>query len=108
MRRIVIATAILTAAAASAATAQLGVYIPPQCEIDTKHFLAKQAEQYVKAASEARDAEDSERSLQDAFRTLNDAITRGEEGNAAGWYFFGHFSSQIPSSSSISRKRTRI
>lgn len=89
MKRVVLATMVMTLASVGAASAQIGVYIPPQCEVDTKHFLAKQAQQYVKAASEARNPEDGERALQDAFRTLNDAIERGEEGNAAVWYFFG-------------------
>jgi tetratricopeptide (TPR) repeat protein len=89
MKRVVISTVSLLLGTAAATSAQLYIYIAPQCSIDTRHFLAKQAEQYVKAASEARNPEDAERSLQDAFRTLNDAITRGEEANEAVWYFFG-------------------
>lgn len=89
MRKTLLALLVTGVVVAKPTTAQLGVYIPPQCDIDTKHFLAKQAQQYVKAAAEARSDEDKVRALQDAFRTLNDAITRGEEGNPAIWYFFG-------------------
>jgi len=64
-------------------------YIPPQCDIDTKHFLVKQAQIYVKAASEAKKPEDRQEALTDAFGVLKDAVERGEVENPGVWYFFG-------------------
>jgi tetratricopeptide (TPR) repeat protein len=64
-------------------------YLPPQCEINTKHFLVNQAQLYVKAASEAKSETQKSQALQDAMRVLQDAITRGEVGEVGVWYFLG-------------------
>jgi len=72
-----------------AAPASAQFYLPPQCDINTKHFLVNQAQLYVKAASEAKGDAQREQALQDAMRVLQDAITRGEVGEVGVWYFLG-------------------
>ncbi len=56
----------------------LNIYIPPECEMDMEHFLVRNAALYVKAATEARDSVDRNRSIGDASRVLRDALERGE------------------------------
>ncbi len=65
------------------------IYMPPNCELDTQHFLVRNAELYIKAATEARSDEQRERSIADAKRVLVDALEAGEEANAGVWYFLG-------------------
>jgi tetratricopeptide (TPR) repeat protein len=100
MKRLIPIVALTAAAAVlrpAPATAQLeGVYIPPQCDIETKHFLVKQAALYVKSATEERNPEKQNQNLQDAFRVLQDALGRGEEGNPNVWYFLGRAYALVP------------
>jgi tetratricopeptide (TPR) repeat protein len=72
-----------------AAPVQAQFYLPPQCELDTGHFLVNQAQLYVKAAAEASDDVQRDQALQDAMRVLQDAIARGEVGQVGVWYFLG-------------------
>ena len=65
------------------------IYMPPICELDTQHFLVRNAELYVKVATEARSEEQRARSITDAKRVLMDALDGGEEMNPAVWYFLG-------------------
>lgn len=62
------------------------IYMPPICELDTQHFLVRNAELYVKVATEARSEEQRARSITDAKRVLMDALDGGEEMNPAVWY----------------------
>jgi tetratricopeptide (TPR) repeat protein len=97
MRNLFAATSAVALATVVGTTAAEGqVYIPPQCEVETSHFLVKQASIYVKAAAEARNPEDKNEALQDAFRVLEDAISRGEEGNPNLWYFYGRAYQMVP------------
>ncbi len=65
------------------------IYMPPNCELDTQHFLVRNAELYLKAATEARSDEQRDRSIADAKRVLVDALEAGEETNPGVWYFLG-------------------
>ena len=75
---------------------ELNIYLPPECELDMQHFLVRNAALYVKAATEARSPEQRARSTQDAARVLGDAVERGEDTNAAVWYFLGRNYALIP------------
>ena len=65
------------------------IYMPPNCELDTQHFLVRNAELYLKAATEARSDEQRDRSIADAKRVLVDALEAGEETNPGVWFFRG-------------------
>ncbi len=65
------------------------IYMPPNCELDTQHFLVRNAELYLKAATESRSDEQRDRSIADAKRVLVDALEAGEETNPGVWYFLG-------------------
>ncbi len=78
---------LLALAFGATAPAHAQFYLPPQCDIDTKHFLVNQAQLYVKAASETSDEAQRDQALQDADRVLQDAVERGEVGEVGVWYF---------------------
>jgi tetratricopeptide (TPR) repeat protein len=90
-RLIVTGLAVALCAVVSEATAQLNIYIPPQCDLEVKHFLVKNAQSYIKKAVEEEEAEQRTTHLQDAQRVLMDALSRGEEGNPSVWYFLGRY-----------------
>jgi tetratricopeptide (TPR) repeat protein len=46
---------------------------------------------YLDGAGNQSDPVKKERLMSDALRTLNDAITRGQQDNPAVWYFFGRY-----------------
>jgi tetratricopeptide (TPR) repeat protein len=92
MKQVVMAglvTATLLGAVEPLAAQDFIIYMPPNCELDTQHFLVRNAELYVKAATEARSEDQQIRSVADAKRVLMDALDGGEEANPAVWYFLG-------------------
>jgi tetratricopeptide (TPR) repeat protein len=92
MKQVVITglvTAALLGPVEPAAAQDFIIYMPPNCELDTQHFLVRNAELYVKAATEARSEDQKARSIADAKRVLMDALEGGEDSNAAVWYFLG-------------------
>lgn len=89
--------AVLSAVVTGKASAQLaGIYVPPQCDLQVKHFLVKNAQAYVKSATEAREPEKRAEHLQDAQRVLMEALERGEEGNPSVWYFLARYYMLVP------------
>jgi tetratricopeptide (TPR) repeat protein len=97
MKRLIITgLAVALCAVVSQASAQFNIYIPPQCELEVKHFLVKNAQSYIKKAVEEDEAEKRTANLQDARRVLMDALGRGEEGNPSVWYFLGRYALMVP------------
>ena len=84
-----VATVVLLGSAWPASAQSFAIYMPPICELDTQHFLVRNAELYVKVATETRSEEQRARSISDAKRVLMDALDGGEEMNPAVWYFLG-------------------
>ncbi len=84
-----VATVVLLGSVRPVAAQGFIIYMPPICELDTQHFLVRNAELYVKVATEARSEEQRARSITDAKRVLMDALDGGEEMNPAVWYFLG-------------------
>ena len=84
-----VATVVLLGSAWPASAQSFAIYMPPICELDTQHFLVRNAELYVKVATETRSEEQRTRSISDAQRVLMDALDGGEEMNPAVWYFLG-------------------
>lgn len=84
-----VATVVLVGSARPVSAQSFVIYMPPICELDTQHFLVRNAELYVKVATEARSEEQRARSITDAKRVLMDALDGGEEMNPAVWYFLG-------------------
>ncbi len=92
MKRVVwtgVVTMALLGAAGPVSAQGFAIYLPPNCELDTQHFLVRNAELYVKAATEAQSDERRDRSIADAKRVLMDALEAGEETNPGVWYFLG-------------------
>jgi tetratricopeptide (TPR) repeat protein len=92
MKQVVLAgvvTALLLGAGEPVTAQGFVIYMPPNCELDTQHFLVRNAELYVKAATEARSDEQRTRSIGDAKRVLMDALDGGELSNPGVWYFLG-------------------
>jgi tetratricopeptide (TPR) repeat protein len=108
MNRIMRSTLAGLAVTLLATPAAAQIYIPPQCEVETSHFLVRQAALYVKAAAEAKNPEKQNEALQDAFRVLNDAIERGEEGNPNVWYFFGRAYQMVPDLAGMDSSFTKV
>ena len=78
MKRVVLtaaATVVLLGLAEPVSAQGLTFYMPPNCDLDTQHFLVRNAELYIKAATEARSDEQRLRSIDDAKRVLTDAFT---------------------------------
>src|SRR2546427_5813158 len=65
------------------------LWIPPKCDIKPGHFLVNSALLYLKDATEK--ATVRERDLKDAYRTLNQALTGGQDKNPAAWYYLGRY-----------------
>ncbi len=84
-----VATVVLVGSARPVSAQSFAIYMPPICELDTRHFLVRNAELYVKVATEAQSEEERTRSVSDAKRVLMDALDGGEEMNPAVWYFLG-------------------
>ena len=76
---------------AAEVSAQEGVYIPPQCELNTGHFLVNSGVVYIKGASEESFPEQRQRMLNDARRNLIQALERDQAENPAVWYFLGRY-----------------
>ena len=111
MKRLIFGALVASVATAVAAPARAqleGVYIPPQCDISDKHFLVKQAALYVKSATESRDPEKQNENLEDAFRVLNDALSRGEEGNPNVWYYLGRAYALVPDLAGADSSFTKV
>ena len=92
MKRVVLSSVVAVAllGVAGPVSAQgFVIYMPPNCELDTQHFLVRNAELYLKAATESRSDEQRDRSIADAKRVLVDALEAGEETNPGVWYFLG-------------------
>jgi tetratricopeptide (TPR) repeat protein len=70
---------------------QAAQYIPPQCELNTEHFLVKNATVYLKNAAEERDTSKVSRLLADARRNLEQAVGTDQADNPAAWYFLGRY-----------------
>ncbi|MBI4500059.1 MAG: tetratricopeptide repeat protein [Gemmatimonadetes bacterium] len=73
------------------ANAQAGLWIPPACKLNTKHFLVNSAQLYLKNATQAKTSDQRATNLRDANRVLNQAVTEGQGENPAIWYFFGRY-----------------
>jgi tetratricopeptide (TPR) repeat protein len=71
--------------------AQEGVYLPPQCELNTGHFLVNSGVVYIKGASEETFPDQRQRMLTDAQRNLVQALERDQAENPAVWYFLGRY-----------------
>ena len=84
-----VATVVMVGSAQPVSAQSFVIYMPPICELDTQHFLVRNAELYVKVATETRSEEQRARSVSDAKRVLMDALDGGEEMNPAVWYFLG-------------------
>ncbi len=84
-----VATVVLVGSARPVSAQTFAIYMPPICELDTQHFLVRNAELYVKVATETRSEEQRARSISDAKRVLMDALDGGEDSNPAVWYFLG-------------------
>ncbi len=84
-----VATVVLVGSARPVSAQSFAIYMPPICELDTQHFLVRNAELYVKVATETQSEEQRTRSISDAKRVLMDALDGGEEMNPAVWYFLG-------------------
>ncbi|MFQ5550144.1 MAG: tetratricopeptide repeat protein [Gemmatimonadales bacterium] len=85
MRKLLLASMLGFIPAAAVAQEQ---WIPPQCELNTGHFLVNSAVLYVTSASRARFEDQKERQLDDAFRVIHQAVERGQIENPALWYYF--------------------
>src|SRR5262245_28603438 len=92
MKRLAILVGFTAALAlgASSADAQ-GVWIPPACKLNTKHFLVNSAQLYLKNAVQAKTPDQRATNLRDANRVLNQALTEGQAENPAVWYFLGRY-----------------
>ncbi len=73
------------------AHAQLNVWIPPACKLNTKHFLVNSAQLYLKNAVGAKSPDQRATNLRDANRVLTQAVNEGQAENPAVWYFFGRY-----------------
>ena len=73
------------------AKAQAGLWIPPACKLNTKHFLVNSTQLYLKNATQAKTPDQRATNLRDANRVLNQAVTEGQAENPAVWYFFGRY-----------------
>jgi thioredoxin-like negative regulator of GroEL len=74
------------------ASAQIaGVWTPPACKLNTKHFLANSAQLYLKNATQAKNPEQRQKNLTDAERVLKQAVAEGQADNPAIWYFYGRY-----------------
>jgi tetratricopeptide (TPR) repeat protein len=92
MRRLVLAAGAVVVLGLGASRAQAqGVYLPPDCDMKSGHFLVNSGVVYIKGASEESDPVKKERLLGDAHRNLLDAFDRGQQDNPAAWYFLGRY-----------------
>ena len=89
MRRLALSVITATIGFTMPSQLEAQLFIPPSCRVDDSHFLVKQAAAFVKSAAESRSDERRSENLADAYRVLNDAIDRGEEGNPNLWYYYG-------------------
>ena len=80
---------VVTALVATSASAQ--GFRRPDCDLSTGHFLVSSAVTYLDGAGNQGDPVKKERLMSDALRTLNDAVSRGQQDNPAVWYFFGRY-----------------
>src|SRR5512134_3369908 len=83
--------AALTLGAADASAQLAGIWVGPQCKLNTKHFLVNSAQLYLKNATQAKKPEDRDRNLTDAERVLKQAVSGGQAENPAVWYFYGRY-----------------
>lgn len=93
MKKLMVAAGVLCCATILAAdvAAQDGVYLPPQCELNTGHFLVNSGVVYIKGASEETFPDQRQRMLTDAHRNLIQALERDQAENPAVWYFLGRY-----------------
>jgi hypothetical protein len=68
-----------------------GIWTPPACKLNTKHFLANSAQLYLKNATQAKNPDQKQTNLRDADRVLKQAVNEGQAENPAIWYFFGRY-----------------
>ena len=73
------------------ASAQAGIWLPPACKLNTKHFLVNSAQLYLKNATQAKTPDQRATNLRDAGRVLNQAAAEGQAENPAVWYFMGRY-----------------
>ncbi len=90
MRKLLVLILALLTLSSATVLAQEG-WQPPQCRLNTRHFLVNSAVLYIKGASESRFADRREAQLSDAQRVLNQAINRGQSENPAVWYYYGRY-----------------
>ncbi len=88
----IIVAGLLVAAAGRAAAQQEDQWLEPQCELEgTGHFLVEQTVVYLKSVQEEEDDTKVARQLDDALRSLTDALARDQEENPAVWYYLGRY-----------------
>lgn len=73
------------------AGAQEGRYQPPQCQLNTGHFLVKNSQVYLKGASEEKDSTKARKLLENARQNLVQALESDQAENPAAWYFLGRY-----------------
>ena len=80
----------LTVFTAGPAVAQ-GGWQPPQCDLNTGHYLVNSAQLYLKNAASTRFADQRDRDLRDAMRVLRQALDEGRSDDGAVWYFLARW-----------------
>jgi tetratricopeptide (TPR) repeat protein len=92
MQKRLILSVLTTVSFAPALTAQgASIWLPPKCEVKgANQFLVNSGLLYLKNATEK--PLNRERGLQDAQRTLTQAVTTGsQDKNPAAWYYLGRY-----------------
>lgn len=87
---VVAGVGLLLVGTVSVAEAQ-GGYRPPDCELNTGHFLVSSGRTYISGVADESDPVKKERLLNDAHRVLLEALDRGQGDNPAVWYFLGRY-----------------
>ncbi|MDH5197004.1 MAG: hypothetical protein OEY20_07115 [Gemmatimonadota bacterium] len=75
-----------------ASAAAQGVWVPhqPPCKLSTGYYLVKGSQLHLKLAIESRFEDEKESRINEARSVLYEAILeKGQEGNAAAWYYLG-------------------
>ena len=94
MNRVVVLVglvAALTLGTRSASAQLVGIWVGPQCKLNTKHPLVNSAQVYLKTATQAKKPEERDQNLKDAERVLKQAVNEGQAENPGIWYFFGRY-----------------
>lgn len=66
-------------------------FLPAACELDTGHYLVKQGVSYLRNAAGEQDTTKRQRALDDARRSLTEAVQGDQVENPAAWYYLGRY-----------------